>query len=299
MPPIVELDAALGHLGITPGAAPSVDAKVSALLDAISAEVRRITRRGFEGVPTVYDEVLRVAGAATVILPHSPVTEVLAVRETYFDGTEEALLDARVVTDGASTALAATAAFGATNLKVDDVASVSVGTRLFVSGSGVAGEAVRVTTVGTAGSGGTGLGIEPALRWPHAEDASVLEIYGSTLWLLELPRRGRLRLARHLEYGRFTYLVSGDVPADVTQAVYEWLDEGWAAMQDPDTDPATRPLSSESHDSWSQSYEDSGAAADAETGTAAAALIGRRPPTRVERVLLGYFHPSGAVEPAA
>ena len=292
MPPIVELDTALGHLGITPEADPAVDARVSSLLDAISAEVRRITRRAFEGGPTVYDEVLRVADAATVVLPHAPVTEVLAVRETYFDGTEEAILDARVVTGGASTTLAAAAAVGATNLKVNAVANIVVGTRLAIAGSGVATEVVRVTSVGTAGAVGTGLGIDPALRWPHAETASVIEVHGSTLWLLELPRRGRVRLARRMEYGRFTYLVSGEIPADVTQAVLEWLDEGWAAMQEPDTDPATRELASQSHDSWSESYVESDSN-DVGAGTATAAIITRRPPSRVTRVLAGYYHPTG------
>lgn len=295
MPPIVPLADALAHLGITPGANPAVDDKVSDLLDAISAELRRLTRRGFEGGPTVYDEVLRVAGAATVILPHAPVSEVLAVRETYFDGSEEAVLDPRVVSGGVTTTLAAAAASGATNLKVAAIGATVVGTRLQVSGSGVATEVVRVTAVGTAGAGGTGLTTQPALRWPHASGAAVTEVAGSVLWLLDLPRRGRVRLARRMEYGRFTYLVDGAVPADVTSAALEWLDEGWAAMQDPDTNPATRALSSQSHDSWSESYEPS--TSEEQAGTVTAAIIARRPPPRVTSVVLGYWHPSGAVEP--
>jgi hypothetical protein len=295
MPPIVELDDALGRLGITPGADSAVDAKVSGLLDAISAEVRRLTRRAFEGTPTVYDEVLRVADAATVILPHAPVTEVLAVREIHFDGTEEGILEPRIITDGVATALADAAAVGATTLKVDSVADVLVGTRLQV-GSGDTLEVVRVSAVGTAGIGGTGLTVAPALRYPQANNSEVLEVHGSTLWLLELPRRGRLRLNRRVEYARITYLVSGEIPADITLAVYDWLEDGWAEVQEPDTDPATRALSSQSHDSWSESYEDSNPAT--ESGTAAFAVVSRRPPTRVSRALLGYWHPSGPVEPA-
>jgi hypothetical protein len=291
MPPIVPLADALAHLGITPGADPAVDNKVSGLLDAISAEVRRITRRGFEGTPTVYDEVLHVADAATVVLPHAPVTEVLAVRRTYFDGTEDALLEARLVIDGFSSTLAAVAAVGAANLKLTSVTDLVVGRKLAV-GLGDTLEVVRVATVGTAGSGGTGVDVEPALRFAQANGATAVEVSGSEDWLLELPRRGRLRLRRLMDYGRFTWLVSGDVPADVTAAVKEWLTSDWEAQQEPDLDPATRPVSSESHDSWSQAYESSEESETA-AGTAAAAILTRLPPPRVSRVLTGYFHPTG------
>jgi hypothetical protein len=290
MDPLVPLADALAHLGITPGT-PAVDNKVSALLDAISTEIRRLTRRGFEGIPTVYDEVLRVADAATVILPRSPVTEVLAVRRTYFDGTEDAPLEPRIVTGGFSSTLAAIAAAGATNIKLTSVAALVVGRKLAI-GSAATLEVVRVTTVGTAGAGGTGANIEPALRFAHADASPAVEVSGSPYWLLELPRRGRLRLNRYMEFARFTWLVSGDVPADVKAAVYDWLDAEWEAQQDPDLDPATRALSSESHDSWSQSYEPS-ESTEAASGTAAAALITRLPPPRVARVITGYFHPTG------
>lgn len=292
MPPIVALDDALGHLGITPGADPAVDAKVSALLDAISAEVRRLTRRAFEGTATVYDEVLRLAGETVAILPNSPVTAVLAVRQIHFDGTEEEILEPRDVTDGASTALAAAASVGATNLKLDSVAGLAVGTALRI-GTGVPREVVRAATVGTPGSGGTGVDVAPALRYAHALAEAAVEVNGSELWMLELPRRGRLRLARRMDYALITYVTSGEVPADVSHAVLEWLDEGWTAMQEPDIDPATRELSSQSHDSWSESYAPADEAGD--INTAAAAIIARRPPTRVARVLLGYWHPSGTV----
>lgn len=290
MPPIVPLADALAHLGITPGEDESVDDKVEGLLDAISAEMRRSTRRGFEGEPTVYDEVLRVADAATVVLPHAPVTEVLAVRKTYFDGTEDALLDHRVVIGGASTLLASASVVGDQNINTDDVADLGVGRHVAV-GSGLSLEVVRVATVGTAGSGGTGVGIEPALRYAHAIGSGVVEVFGSILWLLELPRRGRVRLSRRMEYGRFTWRVSGEVPADATQAALEWLTADWEAAQEPNIDPATRELSSQSHDSWSESYADADEN-EATSGTAAGVAILRRPPARVLRVLAGYWHPT-------
>lgn len=66
---------------------------------------------------------------------------------------------------GLDTTLAADPALGATNLKVTSVATVNVGDFVRVGAAGVAAtednsEVVRVLTVGTAASGGTGLDVE-------------------------------------------------------------------------------------------------------------------------------------------
>lgn len=281
MPPLVPLADALTYLGVAVGGPDEV--KVSRSLDAISAEVRRITRRGFEGVATVYDEVLRVAEAAVFVLPRAPVAEVLSVRETYFDGTEEAVLDPRVVTGGPSTSLALAALAGATNLRLTSVTGVIVGRKLAV-GSGTSAEVVRILTVGTAGAGGTGANIEPPLRYAQALAAPVFEVSGSILWLLEMPRRGRVRLNRRMEYGRFAYQVSGEVPADVVQHSLTWLKIDWETKVDEPVD--TPALASQSSEDWSESY-----IADEQTS------ITRRPPPDVARMLAAYWHPSGPAGP--
>lgn len=275
MAPIVSLEDTLAYLDLEE----DVNEKVARALDAYSAEVRRITRRGFEGVPTVYDEVLRVADAAVVVLPYAPVTEVLAVRHTDFNGTEDEILEPRVVTGGASTTLAAAAGVGATNLKLASVDDLVIGTHLHI-GSGASGEVVRLTSVGTAGAGGTGVDVEPALRYAQADTTPAIEVAGSIYWRLELPRRGRVRLSRRTEYARFTWRVSGEIPAYVEQAFLTWLKTDWEAQINA---PADAPeLASQSSDAWSESY-----VADETTS------ITRRPPPAVARMLAGYFHPSG------
>lgn len=263
-------------VGATDAAA---EEKADAMLDAISAELRGLTRRAFEGQPTIYDEVYRVSWARIFTLPHSPVTRVLAVRPVAFDGTEDAVLDVRDVAGGTATTLAAAAAAGATNLKVASVTGVDVGD-VFRVGSGTALEVVRVTAVGTAGSGGTGLTIDPALRYAQPDGAALVEAAGSTRWLLELPRRGRVRLAASVEYARFTYVVSGEIPADVDGVVREWLKAAW---EDETDDPvATQQLASQSSQDWAESYV-----------VNPDPRIARSRPPSVRRIQLRYFHPSG------
>lgn len=82
------------------------------------------------------------------------------------------------VAGGLSTTLAAAAAAAATNLKVNSVANVAVDDYILVLGDSAttADEVVQVTTVGTAGAGGTGLTITPALGYAKANGASVAEV---------------------------------------------------------------------------------------------------------------------------
>jgi hypothetical protein len=70
------------------------------------------------------------------------------------------------------TTLAAAANAGDTNIKVGSVTGMVAGNTLTVD-TGAAAETVSITTVGTAGSGGTGVTITPALASAHAAGAFV------------------------------------------------------------------------------------------------------------------------------
>lgn len=80
------------------------------------------------------------------------------------------------VSSGGSTALAAAAAIGATNIKVDAITGMAAGDYLLI-GTGATGERHRIAAggVGTAGAAGTGVTLETALVNAHALGASVLE----------------------------------------------------------------------------------------------------------------------------
>jgi hypothetical protein len=67
--------------------------------------------------------------------------------------------------------LAAAAAAGDTNIKVASVSGYTAGQKLFVDG-----EFVTLQAVGTAGAGGTGLTITPALASAHASGATVARV---------------------------------------------------------------------------------------------------------------------------
>lgn len=91
---------------------------------------------------------------------------------------------------GLDTTLAADPALGATNLKVASVTTVAEGDFIRVGAAGVAAteansEVLRVLTVGTTGSGGTGLGVENdaggGARLDHANAAEVKTVSGSIL----------------------------------------------------------------------------------------------------------------------
>lgn len=288
MPPIVALADAQAYLGTPSDPA----AKITRLLDAISVKIRRITRRALEGAGTVYDEVYRVDGARFVTLPNVPLDAVLGIRRTYFDGTEEPIFEPVVVDGGASTTLAADAARGAINLKVAAITGIAVGDKLLIGSSLVAaGEIVRVTVVGTAGAGGTGLSIEPATRYAHVSGDAGVEVDGSPTWRVDSAARGRIELrpttgswqadigilARYL---RITYRATGAIPADLVQACLDWLKDAWE--NDVDNPAAGQELASQSSDSWSESY----AVPLPNDAT-------RKPPPDVVRALAGYYHATG------
>lgn len=281
MPPLVALADAQGYLGdpVDP------EAKVTRLLDAISAEIRRITRRAFEGTPTLYDEVYPVGGLGGVTLPNVPVSDVLAIRREYFDGTEGAIYDPTDVVGGASTTLAAAAAIAATNLKVVSVADLSAGDLVRVGAIGTdSTEVARITVVGTAGAGGTGLTVEPPLRYAHDSGAVVVEVLGSVSWRIDDLERGHIVLAsRFAEWVRVTYRVTGAIPVDIVQICLDWLKVRWEeSVSEESNPPDAQELASQSSDAWSESYIQ-------EEGTS----IARRPPPSVVRALAGHYHASG------
>jgi hypothetical protein len=71
------------------------------------------------------------------------------------------------------TTLAAAANPGDTNIKVSSVTGMVAGNTLTVDPTGSNPETVTISTVGTSGSGGTGVTITPALAFAHASGAFV------------------------------------------------------------------------------------------------------------------------------
>lgn len=229
--PLTDLTALLERLGVT---SPSPEAdRVEALLGAVSDEVRGLARRAFEGTPTLYTAVLEpIDGIVT--LPHVPVTDVLSVRPVAWDGGE--LLDLwepNLVSGGASTTLAAAAAVGDANLKVTAVDDLAVGDHLR-AGSGATREVVRVTTVGTAGAGGSGVDVEPVLRYAKDAGTALVAVAGSAAWRLVSAPRGRLQLAYSRRLVEVVWRVSGEIPSYVDEATAEWVETRWT------TTPARR-----------------------------------------------------------
>lgn len=223
MSALIPFEDALARCGVAENAAEAPE--VLTLLNAVSAEIREMTRRAFEGAAACYDVVYDVAGGA-LTLPHVPVTDLLSVRAVAWDGTEDDIYDPTDVTGGASTTLAASAAAAATNLKVASVALLSVGKHLRV-GSAATREVHRVTAVGTAGAGGTGVTVEPALRFAQVSSAVVVEVSGSTSWRLAEAARGRLELRGSPSYARVSYRVSGEIPSYISQAASDWIASRW------------------------------------------------------------------------
>ena len=72
-----------------------------------------------------------------------------------------------------STTLSAATAVGATNIKVASVSGFVAGQPIVVESGGANPETVTITTVGTAGAGGTGVDVTPALTFAHASGATV------------------------------------------------------------------------------------------------------------------------------
>jgi hypothetical protein len=71
------------------------------------------------------------------------------------------------------TTLSAAASAGATNIKVASVTGMVAGNTLTVDPTGSNPETVTISTVGTAGAGGTGITFTPALAFAHAQGAFV------------------------------------------------------------------------------------------------------------------------------
>ena len=186
MPSLVEFEVFRDYLGVAADDAAVDD--VSRLLDAICAEVRRLTRRDFEGDEGgSYDEWIRVRGALELTLPHVPVASVTSISRAYFDGT------------------------------VDDP-------------------------------------------------------YLTTEWRLEDAATGRIRLARTAEYIRVVWRTTGEIEAQVPQAVLEWGKARWDRRgRDPD-------LASYQTGDDQESYF--------------ASLAGKPPPD-VARTLVGLAHRTG------
>ncbi|MFL6006840.1 MAG: VPS10 domain-containing protein [Gaiellaceae bacterium] len=74
-----------------------------------------------------------------------------------------------------TTTLSAAAAAGATNAKVASVTGLVVGNTITIDSTGANPETVTMTTVGTSGSGGTGVTFTPALAFAHASGAVVVK----------------------------------------------------------------------------------------------------------------------------
>ena len=72
-----------------------------------------------------------------------------------------------------TTTLSVAAAVGATNIKVASVTGLAPGQTLTVDATGANPETVTITTVGTSGSGGSGVTFTPALAFAHASGATV------------------------------------------------------------------------------------------------------------------------------
>jgi len=116
----------------------------------------------------------------------SVVTSTQAATHTVAQGLRSPLLPSATIDGGGAvylvwqtrsfrisqTTLAAAANAGDTNIKVTSVTGMVAGNTLTVDQGGAA-ETVTISTVGTAGAGGTGVTITPALAAAHAQGSTV------------------------------------------------------------------------------------------------------------------------------
>jgi len=220
---LVSLQRVLTRLGIAADTDEAADALLT--LRAVSAEVRATTHRDFEGVSTVYDEVVDAGGQYTALLPHVPVAEVFSIARVYSDGTEESIYVPNDVShDGAlswSTTTAAAVAIGDTNVKVTSVDDIAVGDLMQIA----ADEVVRVTAVGTAGAAGSGLTIEPAAKFVNVSGVAVKHVSGSIAWHLTDAERGKVEFGSNRRLLRVVWRVTGAVPLDLQDAVVDWVEQ--------------------------------------------------------------------------
>ena len=100
-----------------------------------------------------------------------------------------------------NTTLAAAQAPGATNLKVASVSVFDVGDQITV-GTGAAAEQATVTEIGTAGAGGTGITVTPALQTAHASGQAVLDHAGPSALIVKA-------VVDHADGSRETFVSDG------------------------------------------------------------------------------------------
>lgn len=95
--------------------------------------------------------------------------------------THFALFDDQPVAGGGSTTLAADPAIGATNFKVTAVTNFAVGDFVKID-TGANREFRKITAVGTAGSGGTGIDVDGVTLIDHANGVGFVESGNPLLW---------------------------------------------------------------------------------------------------------------------
>jgi hypothetical protein len=204
LPPLVEYEVFRDYLGVAAGDV--LEADTYRLLDAICTQVRRITRRDYEGDEGgSYSQTIRIRGAREFTLPHVPVRSITSINRVYFDGTEDD-------------------AYDATEWRLEDA------------------DRGRVHLHAGAGSSA-----RARLEWPD-------------------------QTGRGPEYVRVVWTTTGDLEADVPQAVLDW---GKAAWDDRERNPALA------------SYETGD---DAESYFA---TLAGKPPVSVTRTLMGVRHARG------
>lgn len=90
-PDLIEVEVLAASLGVSLDTPEGDDLR--RLSAAVSAEIRRLTRRAFEGDGGgSYTETIRLHGASGFTLPHVPVQAVTSIRREAFDGTLETAL---------------------------------------------------------------------------------------------------------------------------------------------------------------------------------------------------------------
>lgn len=95
--------------------------------------------------------------------------------------THAMVFDDLAIAGGGSTTLAADPALGATNFKFTAVTNFNVGDWIRI-GTGAQREYRKITAVGTAGSGGTGVDVDGATLIDHANAETVVEIGNPLMW---------------------------------------------------------------------------------------------------------------------
>lgn len=95
--------------------------------------------------------------------------------------THVGVFDDLAIAGGGSTTLAADPALGATNFKFTAVTNFAVGDWIRIGTAGQR-EYRRITAVGTAGAGGTGVDVDGATTIDHANAETVVEVGNLLMW---------------------------------------------------------------------------------------------------------------------